>query len=198
MRNRARRRSCLSATESDLHVYNRGVNQGTIFFTEGDYLDFLELLSRWLEDSGIIILLFTLMPNHFHMVVRQNHPYDISSYMKNVCERHAMNINRLRRRTGHLFQGRFKVSRIVDPGSLLQLSGYIHFNAVAAKLVKKPVDWAFSSTRNYAGLEGSGFVTVQPLLELVGGQEAYLRFLKEYDPHRPDSAWKYLLRAARD
>jgi hypothetical protein len=43
MRNRARRRSCLSATDSDLHVYNRGVDQGTIFFTEGDYLDFLEL-----------------------------------------------------------------------------------------------------------------------------------------------------------
>jgi putative transposase len=194
MRNRARRRQCLSATGTDLHVYNRGVNQGTIFFTEGDYLDFLDLMRRWLENSGVIILLYTLMPNHFHLVVRQDHPYDISSYMKNVCERHAMKINGVRSRSGHLFQGRFKISRIIDPGALLQISHYIHFNATAAKLVRKHLDWAYSSAREYAGLTTPGLVTVQPILELIGGQEAYLRFLKEYDPHCPASVWKYLLR----
>jgi len=195
MRNRARRKACLEATGTDLHVYNRGVNRSTLFFREDDYRSFLDLLSMALEGSGIIILVHTLMPNHFHLVVRQDHPYDISSFMKRVCERHAIKINNARSRTGHLFQGRFKISRIIHPGSLLQLSHYIHFNAVVARLAKNPLDWAFSSCQDYAGHSRSGLVTVQPILSLVGGQEAYRQFLNDYNPEQSDSVWKYLLRS---
>jgi REP element-mobilizing transposase RayT len=195
MQNRAQRKECLKATRSDLHVYNRGVDRGTIFFKKEDYLDFLELAEQALEGSGITIVLHTLMPTHFHFVVRQDHPYDISAFLKRICERHAMKINKMRSRTGHLFQGRFKISRINDPGSLLRLSRYIHFNAVGAKLVKRPIDWPFSSIKDYAGLVRSGLVTTEPILNLVGGEDAYMQFLQEYNPNRPDSVWKYLLRA---
>jgi putative transposase len=196
VKNRAKRKACLRSTGMDLHVYNRGVNQGTLFFKEGDYLDFFDFMKEALVKSGITIILHTLMPNHVHMVIRQDHPYDISSFMKRVCEKHAMKINRIKPRSGHLFQGRFKISRIPDPGALLQISGYIHFNAVAAKLARKPPDWPYSSACDYLKTTSSGLVTVEPLLTLVGGPERYKQFLTEYDPRVPSSVWKYLLRAS--
>ena len=150
MKNRAKRKACLESTGTDLHVYNRGVNQGTLFFKEKDYLDSYDFMTEALVDSGVTIILHTLMPNHLHIVVRQDHPYDISSFMKRVCEKHAMKINRVKPRSGHLFQGRFKVSRIGNPGSLLRLSHYVHFNAVIAKLARKPQDWPYSSVREYS------------------------------------------------
>ena len=196
MSSRTKRTACLKSTGVELHVYNRGVNQGTIFFKQEDYQAFIQLVHDALPGSGITILQFVLMPNHFHLVVKQAHPYDISAFMKRITEKHAKRINGLRRRSGHLFQSRYKISRVPGPDALLHLSHYVPSNPVAAKLVKRPSDWPFSSMRDYLGSAVTGLVDVDPLLDLIGGRERYLQFLKEYDSRGPDTVWKYLLKTA--
>src|SRR5512140_3281641 len=151
----SRKTDCLLSTETYLHIVNRGVDRGIIFFRTSDYEYFLELMARALPGSDVQLLLYILMPNHFHMVAIQHSRYAISFYMKKVCEAYAKYVNRLRARSGHLFQDRFKVDMLKDPGALLRMSRYIHFNPVEAGLASSFFDWRFGSGRIYMGIESS-------------------------------------------
>ncbi len=182
----------LLSTNRILSIVNRGVDRSTIFFRRSDYRLFTELMARSLPNSQVRLLLYQLMPNHFHMVVQQAKAYAISYLMKKVCERYAKHVNYLRGRTGHLFEGRFKIEELGDSGALLRMSHYVHYNPVEAGLARSFAEWEFGSGRIYAGVEESSFVDVEPILELVGGRERYLRFLAEYDPVDPESVWRFI------
>jgi putative transposase len=190
----SRKTDYLLSTETSLHIANRGVDRTTIFFRPSDYEYFIELMARALPGSDLQLLLYVLMPNHFHMVVVQQVKYAVSFYMKEVCEAYAKYVNRWRGRSGHLFQDRFKIDMLPDPGALLRMSRYIHFNPVEARLAKSFCDWTFGSGRIYAGVEDSSFVDVEPILALVGGRERYLQFLEAYNPADPECVWRYVVR----
>lgn len=189
--------SCLLATDGWLHVYNRGVDRGSIFFKARDYEYFLKIMAESLAGVNLNLMLHCLLPNHFHFVVQQAKSHAVSQYMKRVCETYAKFINGSRLRSGHLFQGRYKVKHVEEPGSLLRLSHYIHFNPVAAGLVSSVFDWKYSSLQAYLRPEPPGFVTVDTILRLVGGTDTYLRFLREYDPREPESVWQFILRQSK-
>ncbi|MGA9118426.1 MAG: transposase [Bacteroidota bacterium] len=189
----SRKSKHLQSTDCDFHVYNRGVDRQTIFFRAEDYQYFTARMCESLELCAVALLSYCLLPNHFHLVLRQKQPYEISRYMKALCEGYAKAINSRRTRTGHLFGSRFKMARVKDPPSLLRLSHYVHCNPVKAGLVKNPLEWDFSSGRNYVSSETTGFVDCTPILDLVGGPSQYLRFMNEYDPSMPNSARKFIL-----
>jgi len=169
----------LQSVDSILHVYNRGVNREQIFFSDDGYEYFLSLIERHVVPQEIVLHGFTLMPNHFHLMLRQKVPYAVSNFMKRICDPYAKSVNRWLGRTGHLLSDRFKTRSVVRPEHLLQLSRYIHMNPVVARIVDSPSSWRFSSCGEFCGGRRWGFLDAGPVLSLVGGPEAYAAFLRD-------------------
>lgn len=162
-----------------LHIYNRGVNRERIFYTEGGYRLFMDLMAKSLMREFLSIHSFCLMPNHFHMIIRQEVQYAASKFVKSVCEPFSKIVNKWLHRHGHLFEERFRAKHIHDRSHLLQVSRYIHMNPVEARLVDSPLSWEFSSCVDYCGKRASKFLTTDVILSEVGGFDGYARFLQK-------------------
>ena len=81
--------------------------------------------------DSITLIAYCLMPNHFHLLVKQTEEMTIDSFMQSFCTRFSLYFNRKYRRVGPLFQGLYKAVRIVSDEQLLQLSRYIHRNPIS-------------------------------------------------------------------
>lgn len=161
------------------HAFNRGVNREKIFFCEQDYGLFLRIVSQCVDGIGIIILAYCLMPNHFHFALRQDEPYAMAHFFKQLCETYVKAINAINGRVGHLFQGPYKPRLVDNPDTLPILSRYIHRNPVEANLVSDPTQWEYSSSREYWGLRPASFVNTSIILDQAGGSEHYRDYLRE-------------------
>jgi hypothetical protein len=98
--------------------------------------------------------------------------------MQQLCFGYVRTTNWIQGRTGHLFQGRFRMIPVEDSASLLRLSRYIHMNPVAAKLVEDPLDWQHSSFPEYVGTVRSQLLNLGPVLDAAGGREQYAEFVR--------------------
>ncbi len=97
-----------------------------------------EKLKRLKKEKEFLveIIAFCLMPTHFHLLLKQIADNGISIFMSNLSNSYTRYFNTNHRRSGHLFQGKFKAIRIVNEEQLLHLSRYIHLNPYSAQLVK--------------------------------------------------------------
>lgn len=188
-----RKRDAIRRDDQRIHVISRGVDRNVIFRRAKDFLEYTNLMQENLRKFEVRLEGYSLMPNHSHIMLWQRFAYEVSRFMQQVNGRYAQLFNGRYGRTGHLFQGRFKADPVDGPASMLRLSWYIHQNPVAARLVKSPERWEFSSMKAYAGLTAGDMVTTEILLNLVGGRENYRAFMRDYDPLDPGSAWEYLL-----
>ncbi len=75
----------LQSTDEFFHVYNRGVNRSHIFFNERNFRYFRQRMLKANNPSSIEIITYCLMPNHFHLIIRQLEPFGISSFVRSVC-----------------------------------------------------------------------------------------------------------------
>jgi len=153
------------------HIYNRGNEKQPIFFSEKNYLFFLQKVRmEWLPFSDI--LAYTLMPNHFHFIIvpnkngcrniilkeRETHMQELSKIIGKTLSSYTQAINIEQKRTGNLFQKKTKAKCLTDFDErsinpyLVTSAHYIHNNAYAANLVSSPFQWDFSSLKDYAGL----------------------------------------------
>lgn len=135
---------------STYHVIQRGNERKNIFLSNDDKSKFLETLARMKVKYNFILEAYCLMDNHVHMLINDN-GNDISQIFKSINISYAYYFNRIYRRTGHLFQDRFKSEMIDDEKYLLQVSKYIHNNPVKAGLVKNAEDYEWSSYSIYLG-----------------------------------------------
>ncbi len=148
-------RSFNFAYDEYYHLYNRGVEKRKIFLTAYDYARFTTLLyisngtrAVNLEEEGkllsgllsidrgeplVAIGAYCLMPNHFHVLVREKSKNGVSKFMQKVTTGYTMYFNKMNDRTGSLFQGTFKAQHASDDIYLKYLYAYIHLNP--AKLV---------------------------------------------------------------
>ena len=117
------------------HVMARGIERRKIFLEEADYRDFVDRLEKTLVEGGGICYAWSLMPNHFHLLIRTG-----SSTLMRVMQRlmtgYAVNFNFRHKRVGHLFQNRYKSIVVEEEPYLLELVRYIHLNPLRAKLVQ--------------------------------------------------------------
>jgi putative transposase len=147
------------------HIYNRGNNQQPIFFTEANYLFFLQKIRTFILPH-CEILSYVLMPNHFHLLVYSDERTIetkqiaaternvLSEGIRNMLQTYTKAINQQNHTSGSLFQQNTK-AKCLDDGSInygLTCFHYIHQNPRKAKLVLKMEDWDYSSFRDYAGL----------------------------------------------
>jgi putative transposase len=150
------------------HVMSRGNGRMQIFLDDGDYRKFLFVLSDILEVYEVECWDFCVMPNHYHLVVR-NRKANLSEALQHLNGEYALWWNATHRKIGHVFQGRFKDQIVQREGYLLSLIRYVALNPVRANLVKLPEAWRWSSYRCTAGLHPNpGFVASDDVLRQFG------------------------------
>jgi len=157
-----------------------------------NYQFFLQRMNKF-SDVGLRIVAYCLMPNHFHFLVRQDEPRTLSSFLGLLCKSYVMAFNKCFGRSGHLFEGKYKLKHVDHEEYLQYLSRYIHLNPVRAHLVKKAEDWLYSSCREYYGLRKKGIVCTELVLSDFGSIEEYKKFMETNDLKEDDTFSRYLI-----
>jgi len=136
-----------------------------------------EMVSKF--NKNIEINCFCLMPNHFHLLVKQTKDRGISKFMANFQNSITKYRNKKYDREGHLFKGQFKAVHIEDTDQLLHIHRYIHLNPYASLIVGsigELKDYPYSSLRQYLGLD-KGFCESEIILSNYKNVENYERFV---------------------
>lgn len=134
------------------HVILRGNSRQDIFFEDEDRYRFYLLLQEGVERFRHRIVAFCLMTNHVHLAVQVG-DVPLSRILQNLSFRYTRWINWRRRRSGHLFQGRYKAYLVDVEPYLLELVAYIHLNPMRVGIVKDAGEFRWSSHRAYLGRE---------------------------------------------
>lgn len=144
------RRARLSLPGVPLHLVQRGNNGQACFFAPDDCQHYLD----WLEDhsrrQGCRVHAYVLMTNHVHLLVSADDPGAPSRVMKALGQRYVQYINRTYRRSGGLWEGRFRSCLVQQDDCLFACLRYIEMNPVRAGMVEQPVDYRWSSYRAHA------------------------------------------------
>ena len=117
------------------HVMARGIERRKIFMDDKDRASFLERLALILEDTQTQCYAWALIPNHFHILLRTG-PTPLSTVMRRLMTGYAVAFNIRHRRSGHLFQNRYKSVVCEEDTYLLELTRYIHLNPLRARLIE--------------------------------------------------------------
>ena len=128
------------------HVFLRGVDRMPIVRDALDYQRFVEFLEGAAARTGIECHGWTVMPNHYHLIVGSPEG-TLSRGMHWLNSQYAQLFNRRHDRVGHLFQGRFGSRVITSDADLLGIVRYLALNPVRAGLVADPSEWRWSSYR---------------------------------------------------
>ncbi len=143
-----------------VHITQRGHDRQPVFTRPDDYEYYLANLAEIKQDLGVRLLGYCLMTNHVHLiVVPEGEASNVSRLMRVLAGRQTRRINKVRDRTGTLWEGRFKASLIDTDRYLLTCYRYVDLNPVRAAIVASPQDYRWSSYRGHAGL------TTDPLLD---------------------------------
>lgn len=147
------------------HVIARGNDRNACFFVHADYRSYLKLILEASAEHGCGVHAYVLMTNHVHLLVTPQRPDSISRTMQAVGRRYVQQVNALYRRTGTLWEGRYKATVVSSEDYLLRCYRYIELNPVRAGMVAEPGDYPWSSYgHNALGRED----------RLVSGHETYL------------------------
>jgi len=113
----------------------RGIEGRDIFLTSKERDEFLEGLAEIAsEKGGPTLYAWALMTNHFHLLLRPAEIH-LSTLMQRLMTAHAVNFNKRHKRTGHLFQNRYKSIVVEEDAYFLELVRYIHLNPIRAGIV---------------------------------------------------------------
>ena len=113
----------------------RGIERRKIFTEDKDRASFLERLAVILEETQTQCYAWAFIPNHFHLLLRTG-PTTLSRVMRRLMTGYAVTFNKRHKRSGHLFQNRYKSVVCEEDPYLLELIRYIHLNPLRARLVE--------------------------------------------------------------
>jgi len=206
------------------HVYNRGADKRRIFQEQGDYQRFIHDLFEFNDESVAINILrrfnpktegsptsyqirkprkllvdivsFCLMPNHYHLLLKQRKDHGISKFIQKLGTGYTHYFNQKYERSGVLFQGKFKAIHITSDEYLTHLSRYIHLNPLELKYPeykeKGVKNWSeaatyltsyrWSSYLDYIGIPSYPSVTQRNFLSLYFNDNPmkYEKFVREW------------------
>ena len=116
------------------HVMARGIEGRAVFRDNRDREEFVGRLGAVVEAGKAQLLAWALLSNHFHLVLRPREAY-LKDLMRRLMTGYAGWHNRRHRRTGHLFQNRYKSIVVEEESYMLQLVRYVSLNPVRAKII---------------------------------------------------------------
>lgn len=157
------------------HIMLRGVNGQQIFEEKEDCDKFIEILKEYKAVSEYKVFAYCLMGNHIHLLM-QEIAEPIELYMKRITTKFVYWYNIKYKRTGHLFQDRFKSEPVEDDTYLLTVLRYIHRNPIKAGLVDDLEAYGYSSYNEY--VYGSDFIDTKYVFEIMSKEEL-LQFNQE-------------------
>ncbi len=158
------------------HVIQRGNNRQAVFFDEGDCRRYLDDLNEVAEKTGCQIHAYVLMTNHVHLLVTPMASRGISRLMQGLGRRYVAYVNGAYKRTGTLWEGRYKASLVAEDDYLLSCMRYIELNPVRAGMVAHPGDYRWSSyVWNVAGRGEDVGITPHACYQALGHEEGSRR-----------------------
>jgi putative transposase len=197
------------------HIFNRGVEKRDIFMDERDYLRFVHDLYEFNNEEQVAnlnyyfnsnirsvekryvkgntgtrkllveILVFTLMPNHYHLLLRQTRDNGIVKFMQKLGTGYTNYFNKKYDRVGGLFQGRFKAVLVNRDSHFIHLPFYIHTNQLdlnyrSSTSIEFLEGYRWSSFPDYVGKRNFPSVTERGfILDIFGGHEKYREYTVE-------------------
>ncbi len=177
-----------SAKGTFYHIYNRGNQKRKIFLDNNDYLFYLKKLDVLCKKYEFALISYCLMPNHIHLIIRQNGNISPSKFISSLHTSYSMKFNKKYNLTGHLFQDRYKQKIIKNDSYIKNLIVYIHLNPVKDKICNLPKEYKWSSYLEYAkdihgicdhkliedyGFKGQSFEEFVELAEQISPQDAF-------------------------
>lgn len=141
------RRPRYSVPRVPQHVIQRGNNRSVLFAADSDFRFYGDCLREACERYGCEVHAYAFMTNHSHLVMTPSSPGAISRVMQAVGRRYVQRFNTTYRRTGTLWEGRYRATLIESESYLLACYRYVELNPVRAGLVRDPKDYRWSSHR---------------------------------------------------
>ena len=139
------RRARLSLPGIPWHIIQRGNNRAVCFYSEDDYLFYLHHLEENAARFGCAVHAYVLMTNHVHLLLTPEKADSVSPLMKHLGQRYVQYVNRTYRRSGTLWEGRFRSCLTQAEDYVLACYRYIELNPVRAGMVRHPRDYRWSS-----------------------------------------------------
>lgn len=200
------------AEDQIYHIFNRGVEKRKIFMDEKDYFRFVHNLYEFNDEDRVYnslyffkrnpksievqpqykkernllvdILSFVLMPNHFHLILKQRTENGIVKFLQKMGTGYTMYFNKRHERVGSLFQGRFKAVLVLKRAHYIHLPFYLHFNplelmsnyrsSTSAEKISFLEEYRWSSFPDYVGIKNFPSVTSRDtFLEFFDGTKEY-------------------------
>lgn len=164
------------------HVIARGIERKEIFKDDGDRNEFLQRLEKGLKRTSHQCYGWVLMPNHFHLLIRSS-AKPLSDLMRGLLTGYALYFNRRYRRSGYLYQGRYKSILCQQDSYLLELIRYVHLNPLRGKMVKNIDELNSYPWSGHAVLMGKSKIAWQETGEV----------LTMFSDHQSEAVKKYLM-----
>lgn len=186
-------------TDEIYHVYNRGSEKRPIFVTRTDQKRFFKTL-RYYQLEGpkpklshfselslrkpdpskkiVKIICYCLMPNHFHLILKQIRDNGITEFMGKISNSYTKYFNTKHTRVGPLLQGEFKSVLVESDEQLVHLSRYIHLNPLVSFLTKSLDQYEWSSYEEYVG-NLNGICSKEEILGLFKSKNDYRQFVQD-------------------
>ena len=176
------------------HLYNRGAYRKSIFVEDEDYLDFLARLKKNTLIYHVAVVAYCLMPNHFHLLVRQDGEASAGTAVQYTCNGYAQSFNSRHEHTGTLFQGRFQRILVDNDEYLRHLCRYIHTNPVKDGFAFQPDLWPYSNYVDWIGVRRGAMVDRGIITTLFGSPAAYVEFVAAWPLRKqmPERLLNYL------
>lgn len=159
------------------HVTSRGNERRKIYFKPTDYEKFLQYLTEAKKKYGILIHCYVLLTNHYHLII-ETPKANLSRAMHYINGSYTTYVNRKRKRSGHLLQGRYKAILVSRDNYLLELSRYIHLNPIRAGMINRPEDYTYSTYKAYTSIRRDKLLTSDLILGMIASHKKESK--KEY------------------
>lgn len=145
------------------HVINRGNGRAEVFHKPPDYQRFTEMMGQACERLPMRVVGWSLLPNHFHLVLWPWADGDLSRWMQWLMTCHVRRYHRHYHSSGHVWQGRFKAFPIQQDEHFLTVLRYVERNPLRAKLVRQAQNWRWSSLYSLLHKEHLHFLAPGPV-----------------------------------
>jgi putative transposase len=134
------------------HIIQRGHNRQVVFTSDEDYLYYLDNLREWKDKLGCRVYAYCMMTNHVHLIIDPGErATNLAQLIKRLAGRQTRYVNKMEKRTGSLWEGRYKSSPISTNEYLLACCRYIELNPVRAGIVADPSEYCWSSYSSKIG-----------------------------------------------
>jgi len=155
-----------------LHIVQRGHNREPCFYSEEDYASYLYWLNEALGEAECKLHAYVLMTNHVHLLLTPKKAVAVPKLIISLGRRYVQYINRSYRRTGTLWDSRYKSSLIQADTYLLTCQRYIELNPVRAAMIEDPAHYRWSSYRANALGQADARITPHEVYQSLGPNNA--------------------------